>query len=102
MWARPIESVDDLPVLEFTRPVESEDAREALPGEGVGSKAREGIVLDGFEAVDVELSWLNISDRVRNAIITGEGVADRSADSHAGGDGTRIGSAFHKMKFYRY
>jgi predicted P-loop ATPase len=35
--------------------------------------------LDGFKVEPVELSWLPVSDKIRQMILTGEGVEDRSA-----------------------
>lgn len=35
--------------------------------------------LEGFEVVDVEISWLPIPENIRQMILTGEGVEDRSA-----------------------
>lgn len=72
IWARPLERVGDLPVIEFL-----------IPEEGtLSSVERKTAVsaLEDFEISHVDLNWLDgISEKIRKGILTGEGVADRSA-----------------------
>lgn len=69
-WAKPFGDVHELPVI--TLP----DRPESVGAEKVGIGA---VNLDGFKPEPIELAWLPISDEVRNAIVSGEGVTDRSA-----------------------
>lgn len=70
-WVKELASVSSLPLIEFDVPVEA--VKE--------SKVREGkeAVHFTFTLKPVDLEWLPISDEVKNAIIAGIGVTDRSA-----------------------
>lgn len=71
-WTEHVTSIESLPLIEFP----TETLKEK--GEGI---PRAAVQVDSaqFEVCPVDLGWLAISDRVRKAIITGEGVTDRSA-----------------------
>lgn len=69
-WAR-VFSPTALPIFApsgTTRPVPSAPSGEA-----------DNTGLTDFTAVDVDVEWLDISDKVRVGVLTGEGVTDRSA-----------------------
>lgn len=70
-WGIECKDVAALPVLNFTQTkaatVKPQEKRDASSCD-----------LSNFEATDVDLEWLPISDSMRKAIIEGEGVQDRS------------------------
>ncbi len=70
LWKKHVHSNGDLEVVEFALPAEDEAT----------AKEKKDVVaaLDDFAVSEVELSWLPISDDVREAIIHGTGVSDRS------------------------
>lgn len=74
-WAVHVADVDSFPVLDFSH-IEREEKSE--PAQASSNK-RENLTVEDFEVVPVELEWLPISDRVRENILTGENVDDRSA-----------------------
>ncbi len=74
-WKRPLLSIKDLPVIEIPN-----------VGEIVGTRFTEATrvsspkteALADFKVKAVDLEWLPISDEVRDAIVDGKGVEDRS------------------------
>lgn len=68
-WSRGVQRPEDLPVIDFGR-VEAveKETKERLPT----------AVLEDFEAVHVDLGWLDISDGMRAAIVSCARVTDRS------------------------
>lgn len=70
-WARvfPPTALPLFAPSDTTRPVPS--APSAVGSDNTG--------LTDFTAVDVDVEWLDISDKVRAGVLTGEGVTDRSA-----------------------
>lgn len=68
-WEKPFGGVHELPVITFPDCPESTGIEKEVSGT---------VILDGFEPEPIELAWLPISDSVRNAIVTGAGVINRS------------------------
>lgn len=75
LWKSHVTKAGDLPLVEFAAPQETLPGADAPDLPGV---TRESVKLDGFEVEEVELDWLPISDEVRDAIVGGKGVEDRS------------------------
>lgn len=78
VWASPLVDASSLPLVEFEMPkpeVEEVDFME--PASKTSASAKETV--DDFQVEKVDLAWLPISDKMKRAIIDGEGVHDRSA-----------------------
>jgi len=69
-WAR---AIKELPLIEFPIPTQEEK-----PKSEAKERNAEPVDSAGFEVEVVDLDWLQISDRVRQAILHGQGVTDRS------------------------
>lgn len=73
-WYRPLNKIDDLPLVEFKAP--PEDA--VNPAREVVEKVKSSSLTD-FKVEEVDLAWLpGISEEVRDGIINGTGVTDGS------------------------
>ncbi len=78
IWKRGIEDAQETPLMHFIEGLRAETDAGAKPdGTGVSKETQRDSLRD-FKPTTVELAWLPISDEVRNGIVTGEGVADRS------------------------
>jgi P4 family phage/plasmid primase-like protien len=77
-WRRDFDPTQAFCNLDFLEAAESSHAAKAEMPTPVSSKPSRK-ALEGFAIEDVELSWLPISDKIRNMILNGEGVEDRSA-----------------------
>lgn len=75
-WVGGVQSVTDLPFVQFEIPKEKPE-KETAPNE---AKERNTDSVDSadFEVESVDLAWLPISDKVRDAIESGTNVSDRS------------------------
>lgn len=76
-WTKHVTNVESLPLIEFTLPAEGpESSTAAAPG-----ASRVLTPLNDFEVASIspmDLEWLPISDKMRRAIMVGDGVGDRS------------------------
>ena len=70
-WAWQLDHIDELPSLDFS-------SAAAPSGKLTVKKLEAGEVIDDVKFSKVDLEWLPISDAVRDAIISGKGVEDRS------------------------
>lgn len=77
IWKRNFKSVEDLPLVEFGKPAAAPGGE--LNGEPLVVKNLEKEIINDITFTKVELSWLPISDKVKSAIESGQGVGDRSA-----------------------
>lgn len=75
-WKDPFTSADQLPLVEF--PASPAERASPLGAAGAGEGQGKAAPLEDFEESPVDLAWLDLSDRVRAGITTGEGVTDRS------------------------
>lgn len=73
-WTKHLADASSLPLVEF--PVEP--SKEKGKGAAPPRLNQADVSSEGFEVVPVDLGWLPISDKVRNGIVTGEDVVDRS------------------------
>jgi predicted P-loop ATPase len=76
-WAEPVTTADDLPALDFgpspeKNSIKDVEKRTASPLVGDAD-------LTDFAEEPVMIEWLDISEKVREGILTGRGVKDRSA-----------------------
>lgn len=74
IWTKHLTAAGELPLLEFARPLVEDSKPKSKNATNQASA-----VLDDFAVEDVDLAWLPISDRIRDAIISGKDVHDRSA-----------------------
>jgi predicted P-loop ATPase len=85
-WVTPVDAQKDLPVipLEVFAPVVEKSVDSVDKSKAVGKK--ENVTLE-FKVVPVDLGWLPIHDNIREMIVSGKNVQDRSASllpvSHA-------------------
>jgi len=70
-WSSHVTQISELPLIHFAQPEESEEKKEKT--------VKENLTVKDFAVVPVELDWLEISDKIKAGIKTGEGVTDRSA-----------------------
>jgi predicted P-loop ATPase len=93
-WKKHLTSVKDLPILEFDTIIVDDphspstkaqrDSYESFVNAGAPTREagqateRSEVAALDFQVSPVELSWLPISDDVRDAIVDGKGVEDRS------------------------
>lgn len=82
-WAKPFASGDIIPTCEFEIPNETTKEEKInndthKPTNSDSGRDNRSNDLSDFEVVDVELSWLPISEKLKSAITDGVGVADRS------------------------
>jgi predicted P-loop ATPase len=79
-WAVPVTSVESLPLVNFEGQAMAVRKKEKSESSGASPFGHAGATddLGDFQATQVDLSWLEISDRIKNGIVTGEGVGDRS------------------------
>jgi len=81
-WVRHLNLIDDLSLIAFNLPQGEENGAIQNPSKPSSNNSR-GIpntedAAFKFEAQDVDLNWLPITDSVREGIIQGRGVQDRS------------------------
>jgi len=76
-WTSPLVSKSSLPVIEFEVP--KAEAKEKLNETKKERPSDNVLASPNFEVENVDLAWLPISDKIREAIIYGHGVGDRSA-----------------------
>lgn len=72
-WKTSVNTCKQLPLVEWSLP-----AKEEKPKSETKERNAEPVDSAGFEVENVDLDWLPISDRVRQAIVHGQGVSDRS------------------------
>lgn len=74
-WKRHITGIESLPLISF--PIQSLEKSES----GLSNPREEKEVDEKFNFIvsPVEMSWLPVSDKIKNAILHGAGVHDRSA-----------------------
>lgn len=84
-WKQALSSIRDLPLVDLSEGstrdagVGRNDASVGAPTAGGGQATeRSGVAALEFQVEEVDLGWLPISDEVREAIIHGTGVEDRS------------------------
>lgn len=70
-WEQNVHSAQDLPLLKIDLPSETPTEKMPKPTDKYSEKF-------SFKAETVDVSWLPISEEMRNGIISGDGVDDRS------------------------
>lgn len=73
-WNQGVHSIEDLPTLEFEIP-QDEERGIAVQESKSAPKDNEKFT---FQVQNVDLGWLPISDEVKDGIVSGDGVDDRS------------------------
>jgi len=80
-WKTPLTKASDLPLVDLASlsgESEVDDDADFIEPPKVKKAKKEDVKLDGFKVEPVDLAWLPISDEVREAIVHGAGVKDRS------------------------
>lgn len=72
-WKRGFLSADSIPLMTFEIPHEEEDAAGAAPN------APEKAPAFSWQLKPVEIAWLDLPEKIKKGIVSGEGVTDRSA-----------------------
>lgn len=75
VWKKLWTSVDDLPVVQFPTPAAAPSGETDV---GTVKRLRADDAVNDVAFTKVDLGWLPISDKVRDAILNGKGVEDRS------------------------
>jgi predicted P-loop ATPase len=75
-WLKPVLKAEDLPLMDFSNLEVIKKSKELKEKD---SDLTPSAVIEDFEAVDVDVSWLPIAPKYKDMIKTGEGVEDRSA-----------------------
>jgi len=77
-WKSFIKKAGDVPLMKFEAPeAQAKPASKADAGDKLMAEDAQAVVFN-FTVKPVDLSWLPISDEVRDAIVDGKGVEDRS------------------------
>lgn len=76
-WVRHIHGEKSLPAMTFVKPEALDESSKTTRLNSQGVKAPH-VVLQDFEAVEVELDWLPIPEHILKGIKDGDGVRDRS------------------------
>ncbi len=85
-WKTFLAAAPDLPLMTFQAAGEGLAGLAGVEGEVGGSvreahlaqERSEGATLQGFKVEPVDMGWIDISDEVREGIVSGKGVTDRS------------------------
>jgi hypothetical protein len=76
-WAVPFSTASELPIMDFSNLMVDKPKKEKNGTRDNTGDSGAGFEFD-FTLEDIELSWLPISDKIRDAISDGRGVTDRS------------------------